>query len=394
MSLSPEKRSVLDPTDPSFHTKAVLEQKRPTIGEIEVTLWEACPISCTFCFLDKDSVVGLSEAEVMSKLELVEDFFAKRKGTVTMMQLNMVGGELFQDNLLREYLPIFERFTYAVMALAEEYGYDLRIVWVSNFLFKDWLAIKYFIGRLNKAGIDSHLICSYDVTGRPVNKRYAQNLANLHAEIGTVNMVATVPTIIGLLEGKDVYFDWIYANFPIFIDDYIPDPGHDSQMPSDSQLYGFYLFMLKKYPNVLTIRELLNTEPRSMHCLSLNKLTVFPDNSTANCLWNRYSAADFVTEFNRADNAPKMQTHMDANGCLSCEYYQRCGLRCFVQSDWRNRERDMPGCMMKAVYDHIDGKDDSDVDEDALLSSLQQRQVESLKRARSLAPVLIPLKEI
>jgi len=55
------------------------------------------------------------------------------------------------------------------------------------------------------------------------------------------------------------------------------------------------------------------------------------------------------------DNAGMMQTYIDEEGCLTCEYFQKCGLRCFVQADWRNRNRDMqnPKCPMKAFFNYI-----------------------------------------
>lgn len=55
------------------------------------------------------------------------------------------------------------------------------------------------------------------------------------------------------------------------------------------------------------------------------------------------------------DNAGMMQNYIDELGCLSCEYFQRCGLRCFTQSDWKGRRRDMqdPKCPMKAFFNYV-----------------------------------------
>lgn len=383
-----QNRQILDTEDPFFGTKAMLESKRPPIGEIEVTLFEHCNIVCDFCFHDKKSTVGMSRSEIMSKLELIEQFFIARQGTVSIIQLNMVGGELFQDELLDEYIPLYMEFALAARELSYKYGFEeFRIVWVSNFLFKRSELICWMQNDLKDRGMNTSLICSYDVTGRPVNKVYAKNITKLREHISTINMVATVPTMLGLMQGEDKYFDWLYDNFEIYLDDYIPDPGYSNMMPSDWQLYGFYRYMLEVYPNVIPVREFANDDPKPMHCLSLNKLTIFPNNSTANCLWNRYSAADFVSDFNRDDNAGKMQTHMDTYGCAGCEYFEVCGLRCFVQSDWRERQRDLPDCVMRQTFHFARGKECLDISYNDVIESLKDRQVEVFRKKQQLIPV-------
>ena len=76
-------------------TKQLLEDKRPDIAEIELTLFENCHLNCSFCHHDKKSTVGLSREEIFSKLDLVEQHVIKMKGRVDVIQINMVGGELF-----------------------------------------------------------------------------------------------------------------------------------------------------------------------------------------------------------------------------------------------------------------------------------------------------------
>ena len=80
-------------------TKVLLEKKRPNIGEIELTLFENCHLNCAFCHHDKKSTVGLSREGMFSKIPLVEDHLKKMQGMVKTCQINMVGGELFQDRI-------------------------------------------------------------------------------------------------------------------------------------------------------------------------------------------------------------------------------------------------------------------------------------------------------
>lgn len=338
-------------------TKALLESKRPSIAEIELTLFENCNIECDFCFHDKKSTVGLTLDEMMSKLDIVEEFMAARQGTVEMMQVNVVGGELFQDRWMYELCENYTIIGMAMADMAKKYGYDqFRIVWVSNFLFAKKDLVLALVDALRNEGIDNHMIVSYDFDGRPMSNRYRQNIEEFGPEyIISVNLVGTVESIEIFMRDEDEYFkNYLYPNYNIYFDDFIPDKGTDAMLPPDSMVYEWYKFIADNYPKIAPVATLIENEVNEMHCLSLNKITIFPDNRTSNCRWHRYDQDDFNTEFNIHDNAGMMQNYMDELGCLSCEYFQRCGFRCFTQSDWRNREKDMtnPRCPMKAFFNY------------------------------------------
>jgi len=345
------------PSIPPEVTKAILERKRPRIAEIELTLFENCNIVCDFCFHDKKSTTGLTYDEMFSKMELMENFMRDRQGSVDMLQVNVVGGELFQDRWLERLCGDYYSLALAMANLAEKYRYkNFRIVWVSNFLFVKKEIVKNLINKLRNVGIDNHLIVSYDFDGRPMSNQYKKNIEWFGPEyIISVNLVGTTESIRIFMEDKDEYFKWLYSNFNVYFDDFIPDKGSDAMLPPDSLIYKWYRFIADNYPKIAPVATLLEQEINEMHCLSLNKLTIFPDNKTSNCRWHRYDQDDFKTEFNIRDNAGMMQTYLDEQGCLTCEYFQRCGLRCFTQTDWRNRERDMtnPKCPMKAFFNYV-----------------------------------------
>ena len=91
-------------------TRLILEPKRPDIAEIELTLFENCHLNCSFCHHDKKSTVGLSREEIFSKLSIVEDHLIKMKDRVDICQINMVGGELFQDRISEWAYPVYYDF--------------------------------------------------------------------------------------------------------------------------------------------------------------------------------------------------------------------------------------------------------------------------------------------
>lgn len=332
-------------------TKALLESKRPKIAEIELTLFENCNIVCDFCFHDKKSVVGLSKDEMFSKLPIIKDFLATQKGRVELAQINLVGGELLQDRWMERLCQDYYDLLMAAKPLFDEVELPMKVVIVSNFLFKKREVVLDLLDRLRLAGIDSHLIVSYDFEGRPLSDNYRDNIAFFGPKyICSVNLVGTKQSIKKFITDSDVYFKYLYNNFNIFFDDFIPDNGADASVPTDQEFYEWYLFIAKNYPKIQPVADLLENKTNSMHCLSLNKVTIFPDNRTSNCRWYRYKQSDFGTKLNMKDNSGMMQNFIDEMGCLSCEFFSRCGFRCFTQWDWKNRVRDMDICPMKKFF--------------------------------------------
>lgn len=337
-------------------TKQILENKRPTIGEIELTLFENCNINCNFCFHDKKSTIGLSTTEINSKLPLIQQFMHKRQNTVELMQINVVGGELFQDRYMERLCCDYINLAKQIKRLANQYNHKLRIVWVSNFLFKKSFKVRQMIDTLRTNNIDTHLIVSYDFDGRPISNQYKNNISYFGPEyIISVNLVGTTQSIHKFMLDDDDYFKQLYKTYNIYFDDFIPDKGTDNKIPTDSLMYQWYTFIADNYPKIEPVAGLIHNRQNQMHCLSLNKITIFPDNRISNCRWYRYDQSDFNTKFDIKDNAGMMQQYIDTMGCLSCEYYNKCGFRCFTQWDWSNRVADMndPKCPIKAFFNYI-----------------------------------------
>lgn len=339
-------------------TKQILESKRPPLGEIELTFFEWCPINCAFCNHDKKSTIGMSKELMFSKLSIIDNFVKDSGKTVDVIQINFVGGELLADQLLDEYIPIYKEFINEVSKISKKYDIKIEGVWVSNFLFKNNDKILDFFKYLSTTDITNSLICSYDFSGRPTNSQYYQNIKYLKEYISSINIVATSDTILNMMKNNDEFFsEYLYNTFEIYIDDFIPDENTDSMIPSDSLMLDFLKFLYHNYPEVNPIKELVVNDVNSMSCLSLNKITIFPDNSISNCKWHRYKPSDFNTykesKINYVDNAPQMKSFIDENECLSCEFFNKCGFRCYTQYDWGNRERDLTECLMKLFFRYI-----------------------------------------
>lgn len=336
-------------------TRLILEPKRPDIAEIELTLFENCHLNCAFCHHDKKSTVGLSREEIFSKLSIVEDHLIKMKDRVDICQINMVGGELFQDRISEWAYPVYYDFLIEIKKLYDKYGHTIKVVWVTSFQFVKRERVQKLIDDLNAADVPSYIICSYDFDGRPVKGPYSKNIEYFADYITSINMVATTISIEKYMADEDEYFHYLYEKFDNFyFDDYIPDKGYDYMIPSDSLYLEFLKFTYHNYPNINPIKDLIYKDNNHMHCLSLNKVTIFPDNSTSNCRWDRYTPSDFNTPLHRPDNTSMMQAYMDEHGCLSCKWWDKCGFRCYTQWDWKNRERDLPDCVMRLWFNYME----------------------------------------
>ena len=336
-------------------TKILLEAKRPDIAEIEMTLFENCHLNCSFCHHDKKSTVGLSREEIFSKIPLVEEHVIKMKGRADVIQINMLGGELFQDRISEWAYEVYYDFLVEIKKIYDEHKQKIKVVWVTSFQFTKRERVQKLLDDLNAVDIPSYIICSYDFDGRPVKGPYAKNIEYFSDYITSINMVATTISIKKFMADEDEYFHYLYDKFDNFyFDDYIPDRGYDYMIPSDSEYLEFLKFVYHNYPDINPIKDLIYNESNHMHCLALNKVTIFPDNSTSNCRWDRYDQRDFNTKYERKDNAGMMQAYMDENGCLSCKWWNKCGFRCYTQWDWKNRERDLPDCIMRMWFNYMD----------------------------------------
>lgn len=332
---------------------SILHLKKPSIAEVEVTLFEYCSFRCTFCNHDKESEVGLSYDEIMSKLHIFYNFVdGLDPEVIKLVQINLVGGELLLDELItRGYLDYYEEFSRKCRDYVESKGFKFKAVLVSALLFTKLQEVKDMI---ENSTVDLSLIASYDVEGRVVNTTWRNNLESLSAYVSSVNTVMTSHTISEFIRMDREYWEnEIYKKYDVFFDYYIPFEGGDHMIPSDSQYLEFLFFCHEHYPDLNIVRDLLEKEENSMSCLSLNKLTIFPDNSTSNCRWHYHKEGSFINKVNRDDNTNMMLDYLMTYNCMGCEYYQRCNFRCFTQWSWKNRVRDLDGCVIKSFLSKV-----------------------------------------
>ncbi|WPU65629.1 hypothetical protein [Peredibacter starrii] len=339
------------------YLKTVLGNKKPRVAEIELTLFENCDVNCTFCAHEKSSVIGMKTEEMLSKIPLIENFLDEIDSDVEMVNLHLVGGELLQDRLIDgvdDFLARYELLISEYQRICERRQIEPRIILVSNMLTTKSDVVIKWLEKLNET-VFVRLIASFDPFGRPLTKQYFLNLKIFRQFISNINVVVTKEAIRELKKGNE-QFDRLYQEFPIFMDDFLPDVETSRMIPSDEEYLEYLELVVKKYPKLLpfgeAISKVLTQSPNEIQFTTFNKCNILPNNKVTNYLWERHPPESFVTEVNYQDNSNMLYRFIEENQCLSCEYYQSCPLRCPVSWSWKDRVRSK-GCVNKRFFDSL-----------------------------------------
>lgn len=332
----------------------LLASKVQDSSEIEHHLFEKCNLNCSFCGQDHDSEEGMDT--ILEKAHQTVAFMATsplRSHTV-----NVMGGEIFNDLIPESVFEDYYTFYRIINDYAAANDLTVRINFVTNLIFgKNLTHVKHLLGRCND---NAWISTSYDFAGRGLDlnrmMQFKRNLAELKPYIGVVGFVLAKPSIRKLIADKDKFFkDELYANFPLYFDWYVPENSADKMMPSEQEMLDALLFVADKYPQIEPVKSLLENEENKMTCFSLNKTTILPDGREVKCRYMEYEAEQFLTPIDYSTNSGIINAHLERNECFSCEWFNRCQFRCFVQSDWAGLER-LPTCMFKTFFNKTVGK--------------------------------------
>jgi sulfatase maturation enzyme AslB (radical SAM superfamily) len=329
--------------------KNLLAAKLPESSEVEIHAFEFCNLNCSFCGQDHDSTVGMNT--IAEKAHQTVEFIMNsplKKHTV-----NFMGGEIFNDAVGTEVFLQYLEFYEIIKEACRKMKVGFQINWVTNLIFTenremvDWL--------MEKTGKHSKISTSYDFAGRGLNLNrrlmFEFNMARYKKYIGVVGFVFTAPAIRKLIAGKDKYFlDVLYPNYPLYFDWYVPEKSAAKMMPSEQEMLDGLLFLAERFPQVEPVKSLLENKENKMTCFSLNKTTIQPDGTEVKCRYMEYDDMEFLSEVDYSTNANIIQKHLDRHDCLSCEWYDKCQFRCFVNADWAKLER-LSECMFKLFFD-------------------------------------------
>jgi radical SAM protein with 4Fe4S-binding SPASM domain len=333
--------------------KKVLSKKLNNCTEIEIHLFEYCNLSCDFCGQDHDSKVGFDT--IQKKTEDVIQFI--EKSYLSNHIINIMGGEIFNDDIPETLFNEYIRFAEIIINYCDEKNQKVTINWVTNLIFKKKQRVHDLLEHLRGLNPLVNLSTSYDFEGRgyagKINSIFAKNVEEFQEYIYTIGFVLTAPAITNFLNHEDKLFEKLYKKFTLYFDYYVPEERScDRLMPSDQALYDAFVYTATHYPNIYPVRDWLENEQNSMTCYSLNKLTVLPDGTHVTCRYLTYKENSFKNKVDYTSNANIITSYVNENECLSCQWYDRCSLRCFVQADWVKREK-LDICLYKKFFNTV-----------------------------------------
>ena len=324
------------------YLKRVLENKIPGSSEIEIHLFGFCNLRCSFCSSNVTSKEGFDT--ILDKFDQIKSFIDhsdREEHTV-----NIMSGEPINDEV-PEYVV---DNIFLLMEKIHEYGKNvnkrINVNLVTNLL------ITKYRERLRQE-LDQkpylNISTSYDFAGRGIDlnyqMRFKSNIEYFKDRIGVIGFVLTRPSIKKMLRGGDRFFDYLYQNFTLYFDWYVPEKSVEKMMPSEEEMLEALNYLADYYPNVEPVKSMLENEENKLTCFSLNKVTILPDGKEVTCRYLEYKDDDFINEVNYDSNENIIESHLERNGCLSCQYYNRCQMRCFVQADWKKLKR-MDDCFI------------------------------------------------
>lgn len=331
----------------------IIENKRGAEGEFFVNLFEWCNLACPFCWQDHDKWDGVET--IVDRAYDIIDRVSKdhRKFFI----INLMGGELFADEVPDS---VFDDYLIMINELKKEWkkfpDKTFHINWVTNLVFDNTDRLKKFLNRLETDGIKPQLTTSFDFSGRfnsVTKKAFEKNIYELREYLGTISVVLTRPNIERFIQTKDPLFEKLYNDgFYFYFDYYSPEKNYARMAPSDKTLQDGLIYLSKHYPKVWPINGWINNDINEMTCRG----SMIIDNSgyRGQC---RSLLTDSVSGKMRStvdlDNNESMEKEfINKYNCVECEFYNRCGMGCFLQHDFKGKE-ELEECLYKEVFRKI-----------------------------------------
>ena len=328
------------------HNIITKTNKRSILGEIIVTLFEQCNMSCKFCNQDHNSKVGMDT--IRDKLEVVQRAIKNMSATRGMFSVHFMGGEVFSDLVPDSCFDDYRYLADELDKWSKENNYDVEICFTTNFVYER-------TDRLQKLLDDCpqiKLLTSYDPSGRfgyGQLEKFQENVRMFKNYIKSANVIMTKPNIEKFLKRATPFFDFLYDNYDIYFDYYTPEKNRERMTPNDVQLRDFMKFMLDNYPNCLPFKDYPSKQKKRMTCQ--DTFTIMPSGDAGGCTILLSQDLDNY----RPTKEEMEQKWFEDYNCLECPHFQRCSMGCFLSNHLKSFRTQEP-CWLAEVYDYVDAK--------------------------------------
>lgn len=322
----------------------LLAEKKGRYKEAHLILFEYCNLRCSFCHQDHESKVGLDADLILGKVETLINNSDPNDSYV----INMTGGELFLDEI-----PdwMFGYYLAAGQRLLEHFK-DVKLVWGTNLIYEDTSRVERLVSMLRPYG-HVCLATSYDPAGRFNESQRAlffKNLDRLGHLVETVNVVITKQNIQTFLDGKEgTEFAYMCQKHDVYFDHYIPSNLYTYHQPDEDLISQLYILLNERYPDSYPIKAWKANQFNETTCRSTK--IVNKDGVVTTC-WSEAGKDSILDEHEGLlAKAQAEQDFIDKYDCFSCDYYNRCGMRCFLHHSFIQDSNSV--CQIREMYDKI-----------------------------------------
>jgi radical SAM protein with 4Fe4S-binding SPASM domain len=332
-----------------------LEKKRDFEQEYTLHLFEYCNLSCAFCWQDHEAKVGIDT--ITNKLEPIEKFLIKEKRKDIIF--NAMGGEVFANEIFNEeILQAYKDLTIGIRDLGIKYEKNVKINWVTNLVTDKYDYIDDLLQFSKNSGVVANIVTSYDPRGR-FNKKtfetFKRSMEYYKDQVICISMLLSKPNVDHMLKYPDPYFEELYNSGKyIYFDYYMPDQSAQYQFVSDTLLYEFFKFLIDRYPNTDPVKSWIENDFNYLTCRT-SKL-VLADGTMCLCgnlVQDDKSIKQYKSKIEKKDNSGIENSFINKYNCLSCEYFSRCGMGCFMRHDYKFME-ELDECVYKLTHRYID----------------------------------------
>lgn len=330
----------------------VVEKKRSKEAEFFVNLFEWCNLACPFCWQDHDKWDGVETIidRAFDILKVVER--DPRKHFI----INLMGGELFADEVPD---TVFDDYLTLVQEIQKGWKWPdktFHINWVTNLIFENTHRVHMLMNWLDINGVKPSITTSFDFAGRfsSVTKPlFEKNVYEFREQLGTVSVVLTKPNIEKFMRVRDPLFEKMYLDgFYFYFDYYSPEKNHAVMAPSDKTLQDGLIYLAQNYPETWPIKGWIRDDVNEMTCRG----SMIVDHTGYKGQCRSLLTGDMVkkleSKLDLNNNSSMEDTFVTKYNCIQCEFYQKCGMGCFLQHDFKGKE-EMDECLYKGVFRRI-----------------------------------------
>ncbi len=345
----------------------ILQKKHSDYIEIELHLSERCVgmgsgkfSACKFCCQNHEDF-PFDEIRAKIKLQLIKDFVEKQ--TLNKFVVNIMGGELFSDDIDDTIFSLYKDFIRCINKILE--GKEVKFGITTNLVFTKLDRVVSLINDLQKE-MKISLGVSYDPKLRSwthfqLEHIFKPNIEVFKPYIKVINTVLHKKTIEFLLKNNDEYLDYLYSCFELDFSYYVPKSNNKqsteylkSIVPSDIDLKNILLHFKEKYPNSNPVKQLIHNEINSFQCCSQNRVLIDAYNKTSSCLYleDKYRQEEFTAELNRDDLSSFVKNTINKNKCLECPYFNKCTFPCFALDNYIFHKKELD-CYLKQFLNNF-----------------------------------------